>query len=308
MELQKASKPIAALLLALCVCSCAWAAPRCSFPPSETGIGGTGTPQEGSGIGGTGMPFAGKVTLVQGKVEAQSGGQTRVLAAGDPVCVGETIATAAAALVQIRMLDDGIIAVRPETRLKIEKFAYAGAKDDTSLVALLTGAIRVVTGKLGRSHPENDLIRTPSGTIGVRGTDHEAMVILPHRGGKYAPGVYDRVSQGATYIRNGKGEVEIHPNQVGFAASTSKHPMLLERTPEFYHYDYPPLELKEAAPPEKTEGRTERGAGAAAEAAGLDHAGAAERPEIMDVSDEEDAINLPDAGELPDSLEHHDLH
>ena len=200
----------------------AWAADNgCSYAASGTGIGGTGA-------------VAGKVTLSQGSAEAQSNGRKRLLAKGDPVCVGETIVTSQSGAVEIRMTDDGLVTVRPETQLKIEQFAYAGTSKDISVISLLKGACRFVTGKLGKLYPQNDLIKTPTATIGVRGTDHEAMVILPGDSSSYRSGTYDKVNQGITFIRTDRGEIDIHPNQVGLAVDTEEMPVLLKNIPEFY--------------------------------------------------------------------------
>ena len=210
---------------------------------SGTGMGGTGTIAKGTGIGGTGMKpgietaelkVAGNVIYSHGPVEAQSNGRTRLLAKGDPVCVGETIVTLQSGMVQIRMVDDGLIAIRPQTQLKIEKFAYNGTDQDASLISLFKGASRFVTGKVGKMYPQNDLIHTPNATIGVRGTDHEAAVILPGSSAGYPSGTYDKVNLGITFIRTDKGEIDIHPNQVGLAADMAKLPTLLNTIPEFY--------------------------------------------------------------------------
>jgi FecR protein len=203
-------------------------------------MGGTGMVAKGTGIGGTGNPalagemrLAGNVIFSQGTVEAQSGGHSRALAKGDAVCVGETIITTQSGMAQIRMTDDGMVSIRPLTEFSIKEFVYGGTTKDHSLFALLKGALRVVTGKIGHRYPQNDLIGTPAATIGVRGTDHEATVILP--GGKYPAGVYDKVNTGITFIRTEKGEVDIHPNQVGFVANPGDVPNLLKEMPEFYN-------------------------------------------------------------------------
>lgn len=236
------------VLLSFFVASCgnAWAvSSSCAYYTSGTGMGGTGiVANKGTGMGGTGvtpqaekdeMQIAGNVIFSQGVVEAQSNGRARLLAKGSAVCVGETIVTSESGAVQIRMADDGLVAVRPQTQLKIEKFAYAGTGKDISLFLLLRGASRFVTGKLGQLHPENDLIKTPDATIGVRGTDHEAMVILPGDRIGYLSGTYDKVNQGITFIKTGKGEIDIHPNQVGLAANTEEMPTLLRDIPDFYN-------------------------------------------------------------------------
>lgn len=244
----------AILLSGVLVTSSAWAASgSCTYAASGTGMGGTGI--SGSGMGGTGMlakgtgmggtgikagteiaelAVAGNIISSSGPVEAHSYGRTRLLAKGDSVCVGETIVTQQSGRVQIRMVDDGLIAIRPQTQLKIEKFAYNGTDQDTSLISLLKGASRFVTGKLGKLHPQNDFIHTPYATIGVRGTDHVATVILPGNSEGYAAGTYDKVNQGITFIRTDKGEIDILPNQVGMAVNMAEAPALLNGIPEFY--------------------------------------------------------------------------
>ena len=244
------------LLLAYLASTCgsAWAAAStCAYlkPVTEidgariggTGMGGSGVVSKGTGIGGTGVSpeaepsaiqLAGNVIYSQGIVEAKSNGRSRQLAKGDPVCVGETIVTSRSGKLQIKMTDDGLVAVRPGTQLKIEKYVYSGTAEDTSVFALLNGASRFVTGKIGKNYPQNDLIRTQTATIGVRGTDHEATVILPGDNRGYLSGTYDRVNTGVTFIRTERGEIDIHPNQVGLAADIGEMPTLLKDIPDFY--------------------------------------------------------------------------
>ncbi|MGA7595447.1 MAG: FecR family protein [Gallionella sp.] len=231
----------ATLLAGALLSSGAWAASAsCAYPASATGgtgMGGTGMIAKGTGMGGTGMKLAGNVIYSHGTVNAQSNGQSRLLAKGDPVCVGETIVTAQTGMAQIRMVDDAMIAVRPDTQIKIEKYAFNETDSDASLISLFKGASRFITGKLGKLHPQFDLIKTPNATIGVRGTDHEATVILPGNSGGYQSGTYDKVLQGVTYIKTDRGEIDIHPNQVGLAADIAKLPTLLNAIPDFYKTD-----------------------------------------------------------------------
>lgn len=210
----------------------------------STGTGGTGAVAEDTGAGGTGirlgvymaeMQLAGNVANVQGTVEAKSNGRSRLLAKGDSLCVGETVMTSRLGSVQIRMIDDGLITVRPQTQLRIEKFVYSGTNKDTSLLVLLKGACRVITGKVGKGYPQNDVVKTPVATINVHGAEHEVTVILPGDGGSYPSGTYDKVNNGTTSIRTEKGEIDIHPNQVGFAADIGKLPTLLKEIPGFYN-------------------------------------------------------------------------
>ena len=192
-----------------------------------TGMGGTGISPE------SGMQLAGQVISSRGEAEAQIDALSRRLSKGDPVCVGETIVTSKSATLHIEMTDGGLVAIRPETRFKIEKFAFNGTDQDASVFTLLQGAGRFITGKIGKSQPENDLIQTSTAIIGVRGTDHEVIVLL-YGDGRNPAGTYDKVNKGITFIRTEKGEIDIHPNQVGVAVSAEKMPFLLESIPDFY--------------------------------------------------------------------------
>lgn len=133
------------------------------------------------------------------------------------------------------MADGGLIALRPMTRLKIEAYTYAKTENDSSVFALLEGSCRFVTGEIGKRYPQHDLIKTPDAIIGVRGTDHEATVILLNEKGRYTAGTYDKVNTGVTYISTTKGLIDIHPEQVGFAANVDQAPVLLRDIPEFYN-------------------------------------------------------------------------
>ncbi len=328
------SAPVILLMIALITsCGSVWASASCAYPRSGTGIGGTGTIARGTGIGGTGispeastgaMPLAGNVVFSQGNVEAQRDGNARRLAKGDVVCVGETIVTAQSGTVKIRMTDDAMIAIRPLTQLNIKKYVYGGTGNDGSLLALLSGSGRFVTGKIGKAHPQDDLIETPNATVGVRGTDHEATVILPNEKAGYPSGTYDKVNSGITFIRTEKGEIDIHPGQAGFAASIGEAPTLLKEMPGFYSAN---PALRQGGGPAKErigdEGlgenqKADRSAERSGEAPGADkpaetgsrpgeHSdrhGGMEHPELPE---HPDLPGLPEHPELPETPEHFEL-
>jgi hypothetical protein len=212
-------------------------------PIKEGGIGGTGTPAMHGGIGGTGlrpndestMPtLAGKVLFVVGPVEAQNLGQTRALAKGDAVRVGDKLKSGKGATVQLRMADGGTIVLRPESQLVIESFAYNGQQDGSEhmALALLSGGFRAVTGNIGHLHKENYSIRTPNATVGILGTDHETVFVgkaLPGQTAVVEPGTYNHVISGATTLQSEQGKLRIEPNQTGFAALNGTHPIILDQ-------------------------------------------------------------------------------
>jgi hypothetical protein len=303
------------------LCGSVWAASNgCNYTASGTGMGGTGIVAKSTGMGGTGispggkMQIAGQVISSLGAVEAQSNGRKRLLAKGDPVCVGETIVTSQSGTLQIRMVDDGLVSVRPETQLKIDQFAYTGTSKDVSVFSLLKGAGRFVTGKLGKMYPQKDLLRTPTATIGVRGTDHEATVILPGDRSSFRAGTYDKVNQGITFIKTEKGEVDIHPKQVGLAVGAEVMPVLLKDIPDFYNdssflkeeNSVFELERKEEGPGESNKGaQSHEGAGRGAElvSPAETNANTHERPESplnTDIHESPSLLEMPGRPEVPE--------
>jgi len=174
---------------------------------------------------------AGHAQFVSGSVEIVNlSGQTRALQKGDPVNEGDTLISAQSASAQIRMEDGGIVAMRPNTKLKIDLFKFNGQQDGTerSFFSLFSGGFRAITGLIGKVNKLNYRITTDTAIIGVRGTDHETFVVAPDSMlAKTVPiGIYNKVNIGETTITTKKGTISILPNQMGFAGSADQMPEL----------------------------------------------------------------------------------
>lgn len=197
---------------------------------------------------------AGNAQFVIGDVKLISkAGVTRALVKGGEVDEGDRIVTAAGASAQIKMVDGGFIAVRPNTDMRFDAYHYSGKDDgkESAIISLLQGGFRTITGIIGHTNKKNYLIKTDTATIGIRGTDHEPMVILPPAPGQVAiaaPGTYDKVNVGIAYISTTAGSIDIQPNQVGFAPITRAAPVILPRIPPFYTPTPAPGPQKAAAP------------------------------------------------------------
>src|ERR1039458_4430983 len=203
---------------------------------------------------GAAFGVAGNVQFVIGDAKLITrAGETRALQKGAEINEGDRIVTADGASAQIKMVDGGFIAIRPNTDMGFDTYRYSGKEDGTesAIVSLLQGGFRTITGIIGRTNKQNYLIKTATATIGIRGTDHEPMVILAPRPGQVAiaePGTYDKVNVGIAYIRNDAGSVDIRRNEVGFAPVTKALPMVLPRIPPFYTPTPAPGPQKAATP------------------------------------------------------------
>ncbi len=166
---------------------------------------------------------AGQIQFVSGSAQlTTTDGKTRTLRKGDAVNEGDTLSTAPAAALQVKMRDGGIVAMRPDSRVKIDSFKFNDKEDGTerSSFSLVKGGFRAITGLIGRVNKQNYRVNTPTATIGVRGTDHEIFVVVPGGplSGVAPAGTYNKVNTGETYMANSQGEVSVRPNQMGFAA------------------------------------------------------------------------------------------
>ena len=174
----------------------------------------------------------GIVTLIDDK------GQSRIAHVGDTVEEGDTVSTGADGELQMLTEDQGFIAVRPNTRMKVEAYRANGDAEDMSVISLLSGTFRSITGWIGTFNRNKYQIKTPTAVIAIRGTDHEPFHIPEPAPGEQpvaAPGTYDKVNSGSTAIRNTAGEVVVNPKEVGFAPHDAKSaPQISKAIPHFY--------------------------------------------------------------------------
>ena len=116
-----------------------------------------------------------EVTLVLGiSVVHQHDGYRGVqLQRGDPVYTGDRIETQSNGHVHLRFSDDALVSVRPNSRLKIQRYDYNPSKPSESTVKfeLEEGVARAISGRAAEEARDRFRLNTPIAAIGVRGTD-----------------------------------------------------------------------------------------------------------------------------------------
>ena len=180
---------------------------------------------------------AGVIELVEGHVIiARADNISLAPIVGDSVEEGDTVITGPDGELHITMADSGFIAVRPNTRMKIEHYRAQGDNDDKSEISLIEGTFRSITGWIGKYSPKNYRVTTPTATLGVRGTDHEPLYIPEGApGAEGDPGTYDKVNQGEAFIQNPRGKIFIKADHAGFVSYSGRFaPKLLPRIPNFF--------------------------------------------------------------------------
>jgi FecR-like protein len=181
---------------------------------------------------------AAKVDFLAGEVSVSvQDGTKRSVAVGGSLKAGDTIETARNGELHAVMADGGYIVVRPNSVFRIDAFAAKGGEDDRSVFSIVRGAVRAVTGWVSRVSPRVYAIRTPTVTIGVRGTDHEVVVILPGAAqpGEQA-GTHSRVYEGRIVMMQGVRELEVPAGHAAVASADGTPPRLHEGIPAFLEH------------------------------------------------------------------------
>jgi hypothetical protein len=174
---------------------------------------------------------AGRVQYVHGKVQLTTAtGVTHAIKKGEAVSEGDTLISSPSAFAQIRMEDGGMVVMRSDTKLKIDRFVFDGQEDGTerSFYSVFKGGFRAITGRIGKKNKVNYRITTPATTIGIRGTDHETFVVTPDSAlaAETPVGTYNKVNLGETSMTTDKGTIYVMPNQMGFVGARDQMPEL----------------------------------------------------------------------------------
>ena len=196
---------------------------------------------------------AGTIQVVIGTARiSQHTGQERSAARGDNLYEGDTVATDSNSNVQIRMVDEAIVWLRPDSQFKIDKYRsnQHGAARNEAALRLLSGTLRQLTGMIGKSSPSDYKLKTPNAVIGIRGTEFDAMYATPQIAAQLntPAGTYNRVYEGSTFLESATGgSITLKKDQAGFMGlDSADKPKVLTGIPAF-------LNSNPSAAPERAE-------------------------------------------------------
>lgn len=124
----------------------------------------------GAGAWASEVPVA-YVKNVSGTARIVTAGQARPATVGAPVHLGSVLQTGAQSSLGVTFRDETVMSFGPNTELTVDEYLYAPDKGDGKLgTRLAKGTLNYVSGAIARVKPEAVQVRTPTGTIGVRGT------------------------------------------------------------------------------------------------------------------------------------------
>lgn len=113
----------------------------------------------------------GKILASEGSVSAKSVEGERTLSKDSDVLLLETIVVGAASRAQILFSDGALLNLIPNTEFRVNTYRYkVAAQTDQASSELLKGGMRLLSGSIAKKNPNEFDIKTPSATIGLRGT------------------------------------------------------------------------------------------------------------------------------------------
>ncbi|HEY4254941.1 MAG TPA: FecR family protein [Chlamydiales bacterium] len=179
-----------------------------------------------------------KLIAVQGDVKAFGGGQKeRFLSRGSDIFLHDTLVVAEGSTAQLKFTDGGLMTLIASTQFSIDSYHFntPGQKDE-SVSSLAKGGFRAVSGSISKSNPDNYEVKTPSATIGLRGTTFDIHVLGQE--------VYCGCTKGMIEVVNSAGRIRIGksaPVQFAYIPSPNDKPIALpERPPELSPQTFSP--------------------------------------------------------------------
>lgn len=119
----------------------------------------------------------GYVKTVTGDATVTTGGKAVKAEIGTPVQVGSVLRTAAKSSLGVTFKDETVMSFGPGTELTVDEYLYAPSQGKLKMASKLAkGSMNYVSGVIAKLQPEAVSVATPTGTIGVRGTQFAVIV------------------------------------------------------------------------------------------------------------------------------------
>lgn len=119
----------------------------------------------------------GFVKTVTGEATVTTAGKSVKAEVGTPVQVGSTLKTAAKSSLGVTFKDETVMSFGPNTELTVDEYLYAPSQGKLKMGSKLAkGSMNYVSGVIAKLQPDAVSVATPTGTIGVRGTQFVVVV------------------------------------------------------------------------------------------------------------------------------------
>ena len=116
-------------------------------------------------------PVAGRIKIASGAAFVVRDGAQTQAQVGQVVFEADGLRTGGDGKIGVTLNDDTRLSLGPNSELKLDRFTYAPADSNFSLVLkFVKGAATYVSGRIAKLAPDSIRLETPASIIGVRGT------------------------------------------------------------------------------------------------------------------------------------------
>jgi hypothetical protein len=177
----------------------------------------------------------GEVVIARGQTIAVDQSKiSRELGVGDAVFVGDKIITGEDGFLRLHMVDNARLDLRCYSIMVIEKY-HLRSTSRSSILNLLQGSLRKVSGEIGKWNDDTYELRTPVASVGVRGTEY-ALRVFQSKGCDGAidtgdDGLYVKVIDGLVDVHNKAATTEVAKDGMLYIPLPDKAPVAKEIKP-----------------------------------------------------------------------------
>ena len=152
------------------------------------------------------------VTAIKGSATITRGSSDIGAKLGSKLQEKDNIKTHENTKVQLIFTDETIISLGKNSDFSIEEFLFEDTQEPVAKFGMIKGAMRAITGKIGKIAPQKFSVSTKTATIGIRGTNFT--IIAGEDGSHQVYCTYGKISvtyNGQTYIVQQGYYVDISP-------------------------------------------------------------------------------------------------
>jgi hypothetical protein len=113
----------------------------------------------------------GHVVWVKGTFSAGSRSLQRL----SPIYLHDVLSTGANSMAEVAFTDNSLMTFKDNSSFSVDTYRFSKPAESNFTGKLVKGGFRTITGLIAKSNPSNYQINTPVATLGVRGTDYQAI-------------------------------------------------------------------------------------------------------------------------------------
>ena len=160
----------------------------------------------------------GAITALKGDVQIQRSALFSKATLGLALNESDSVITGERSKAQLIFNDETIVTIGKNSHFSIAKYVYDDTNEPVVEFGLIKGAMKTITGRIGKIAPQKFRVKTKTATIGIRGTNF--VVIVAEDGTQRAYCTYGAISvsvngkeylvrQGFNLVLSSEGKVEI---------------------------------------------------------------------------------------------------